>query len=214
MPLSVTRTYVKYVDVGGFPQARRAYQVTRCNQCETAPCVSRVSHAAMFKRPDGIVDFDKSICIGCKACMAACPYDAIFINPDDHAAEKCNFCAHRIDLGTEPACVVVCPTEAIVVGRSARPAVQGARQIVQRDAGDGPPAGEGDASAALLQGRPGGDARSAGGPAARRRAVSCGASRGAAAAVRRLRQPGPGQQLGGRAALLRRLRTDPRGTGG
>jgi Fe-S-cluster-containing dehydrogenase component len=35
----------------------------------------------MFKRADGIVDFDKSICIGCKACMAACPYDAIFINP-------------------------------------------------------------------------------------------------------------------------------------
>lgn len=70
----------------------------------------------MFKRADGIVDFDKSICIGCKACMAACPYDAIFINPEDHSAEKCNFCAHRIDQGLEPACVVVCPTEAILVG--------------------------------------------------------------------------------------------------
>jgi Fe-S-cluster-containing dehydrogenase component len=56
----------------------------------------------MFKRADGIVDFDKSICIGCKACMAACPYDAIFINPDDHSAEKCNFCAHRIDMQLEP----------------------------------------------------------------------------------------------------------------
>jgi formate-dependent nitrite reductase membrane component NrfD/ferredoxin len=70
----------------------------------------------MFKRSDGIVDFDKSICIGCKACMAACPYDAIFINPEDHSAEKCNFCAHRIDIGLEPACVVVCPTQAILVG--------------------------------------------------------------------------------------------------
>ena len=70
----------------------------------------------MFKRADGIVDFDKSICIGCKACMAACPYDAIFINPDDHSAEKCNFCAHRIDVGLEPACVVVCPTQAILIG--------------------------------------------------------------------------------------------------
>jgi formate-dependent nitrite reductase membrane component NrfD/ferredoxin len=70
----------------------------------------------MFKRADGIVDFDKSICIGCKACMAACPYDAIFINPEDHSAEKCNFCAHRIDVGLEPACVVVCPTQAILVG--------------------------------------------------------------------------------------------------
>jgi formate-dependent nitrite reductase membrane component NrfD/ferredoxin len=70
----------------------------------------------MFKRRDGIVDFDKSICIGCKACMAACPYDAIFINPEDHSAEKCNFCAHRIDMQLEPACVVVCPTQAILVG--------------------------------------------------------------------------------------------------
>ncbi|HEY0319802.1 MAG TPA: 4Fe-4S dicluster domain-containing protein [Pyrinomonadaceae bacterium] len=116
VPLSVTRTYVKHVDVGEFPQARRAHQVTRCNQCAHAPCVVACPTTAMFKRADGIVDFDKSICIGCKACMAACPYDAIFINPEDHSAEKCNFCAHRIDMGLEPACVVVCPVEAILVG--------------------------------------------------------------------------------------------------
>jgi Fe-S-cluster-containing dehydrogenase component/formate-dependent nitrite reductase membrane component NrfD len=116
VPVSVTRTYVKHVDVGVFPQARRAHQVTRCNQCAHAPCVTACPTAAMFTRRDGIVDFDKSICIGCKACMAACPYDAIFINPEDHSAEKCNFCAHRIDIGLEPACVVVCPTQAILVG--------------------------------------------------------------------------------------------------
>src|SRR5215211_5481731 len=116
VPLAVTRTYVKHVDVGEFPLTRRAHQVTRCNQCAFAPCVTACPTAAMFKRADGIVDFDKSICIGCKACMAACPYDAIFINPDDHSAEKCNFCAHRIDMQLEPACVVVCPTQAILVG--------------------------------------------------------------------------------------------------
>ncbi len=116
VPLSVTRTYVKHVDVGIFPQARRAHQVTRCNQCAHAPCVTACPTTAMFKRADGIVDFDKSICIGCKACMAACPYDAIFINPEDHSAEKCNFCAHRIDVGLEPACVVVCPTQSILIG--------------------------------------------------------------------------------------------------
>jgi len=116
VPLSVTRTYVKSVDTGVFPDARRAFQVTRCNQCEDAPCVAACPTAAMFTRPDGIVDFDKDACIGCKACMAACPYDAIFINPEDHSAEKCNFCAHRIDSGLEPACVVVCPTQAILVG--------------------------------------------------------------------------------------------------
>ena len=116
VPIGVTRTYVKHVDVGVWPQVRRAHQVTRCNQCAHAPCVTACPTAAMFKRADGIVDFDKSICIGCKACMAACPYDAIFINPEDHSAEKCNLCAHRIDVGLEPACVVVCPTQAILIG--------------------------------------------------------------------------------------------------
>jgi len=59
VPLSVTRTYVKHVDIGVFPQARRAHQVTRCNQCAHAPCVTACPTAAMFKRADGIVDFDK-----------------------------------------------------------------------------------------------------------------------------------------------------------
>ncbi len=95
---------------------RRAFQVTRCNQCDHAPCVAACPTEAMYRRPDGIVDFDKGICIGCKACVAACPYDAIFINPEDHSAEKCNFCAHRLEIGLEPACVTVCPTEAILVG--------------------------------------------------------------------------------------------------
>jgi Fe-S-cluster-containing dehydrogenase component/formate-dependent nitrite reductase membrane component NrfD len=132
VPIGVTRTYVKHVDVGEFPHARRAHQVTRCNQCAHAPCVTACPTTAMFKRADGIVDFDKSICIGCKACMAACPYDAIFINPEDHSAEKCNFCAHRIDMGLEPACVIVCPTEAILIGDLNDPASKVAR-IVARD---------------------------------------------------------------------------------
>ena len=116
VPVGVSRTYVKSVDVGLFPEVRRNFQVTRCNQCVDAPCVAACPTAAMFTREDGIVDFDKDSCIGCKACIAACPYDAIFINPEDHSAEKCNFCAQRIDMGLEPACVVVCPVEAIFVG--------------------------------------------------------------------------------------------------
>jgi Fe-S-cluster-containing dehydrogenase component/formate-dependent nitrite reductase membrane component NrfD len=133
VPLSVTRTYVKYVDVGAFPQTRRSFQVTRCNQCEYAPCVTACPTSAMFRRADGIVDFDKQVCIGCKACIAACPYDAIFINPQDHSAEKCNFCAHRLDVGLEPACVVVCPTEAILVGDLNDPLAR-VTEIVNRDA--------------------------------------------------------------------------------
>lgn len=132
VPLSVTRTYVKYVDGGIFPEARRSFQVTRCNQCDEPPCVDACPTAAMFRRADGIVDFDKSVCIGCKACIAACPYDAIFINPEDHSAEKCNFCAHRLEIGLEPACVVVCPTEALLVGDLNDPSSEVAR-VVHRD---------------------------------------------------------------------------------
>jgi Fe-S-cluster-containing dehydrogenase component/formate-dependent nitrite reductase membrane component NrfD len=132
VPLGVTRTFVKSVDVGVFPTARRAFQVTRCNQCADAPCVAACPTQAMYRREDGIVDFDKRICIGCKACMAACPYDAIFINPEDHSAEKCNLCAHRLDVGLEPACVTVCPTEAILVGDLNDPTSKVA-QIVNRE---------------------------------------------------------------------------------
>jgi Fe-S-cluster-containing dehydrogenase component/formate-dependent nitrite reductase membrane component NrfD len=132
VPISVNRTYVKYVDVGTFPTVRRAFQVTRCNQCDDPPCVAACPTTAMYQRADGIVDFNKAICIGCKACIAACPYDAIFINPADHSAEKCHFCAHRLDIGLEPACVVICPTEAILVGDMNDPSSRVA-SYVQRD---------------------------------------------------------------------------------
>jgi len=131
VPLGVTRTYVKMVEVGEFPEVRRHFQVTRCNQCEDAPCVEACPTSAMFQRPDGIVDFDRDICIGCSACIAACPYDAIYINPEHHSAEKCNFCAHRIDQQLEPACVSVCPTQAIIVGDLNDPASSVSRLIAR-----------------------------------------------------------------------------------
>ena len=72
---------------------------------------------ALYRRhQDGIVDFDPERCIGCKACLQACPYDALHIDPDTHTAAKCNFCAHRVEVGLEPSCQVVCPTQAIVSG--------------------------------------------------------------------------------------------------
>ena len=114
--LGGTRTFIKQVEIGMYPNVRRHFQVTRCNQCEDAPCVVACPVTAMFQRPDGIVDFDRDVCIGCKACIAACPYDAIFIDPVSHSAEKCNFCAHRIEQGLQPACVSVCPEGAIIVG--------------------------------------------------------------------------------------------------
>ena len=116
VPLGVNRTWVKYVEKGKFPQARRVFQVTRCNHCEKPPCVEICPVSAMFQRRDGIVDFNPDQCIGCKACMQACPYDAIYLDPARNTTAKCHYCAHRVEVGLQPACVTVCPEQAIIAG--------------------------------------------------------------------------------------------------
>jgi Fe-S-cluster-containing dehydrogenase component/formate-dependent nitrite reductase membrane component NrfD len=116
IPVGQFRTWVKYVEKGEFPTTSREFGVMRCNHCTDAPCVNICPTHALFKRDDGIVDFDGENCIGCKSCMQACPYDAIYIDAETNTAAKCNFCAHRVDQDLEPACVVVCPTHSIWVG--------------------------------------------------------------------------------------------------
>ena len=116
VPLGVNRTWVKYTETGRYPDVTRRFQVTRCNHCANPPCVRICPVTAMYQRHDGIVEFDAEQCIGCKGCMQACPYDAIYIDPETSTAAKCHFCAHRVENGMEPACVVVCPEHAIVAG--------------------------------------------------------------------------------------------------
>lgn len=115
-PIGVNRTWVKYVEKGIFPDTRRLFTVHRCNHCEDAPCVEICPVTCLHMREDGIVDFNRERCIGCKACMQACPYDALHIDPDTQTSSKCNYCAHRTDRGLEPACVIVCPVRAIIPG--------------------------------------------------------------------------------------------------
>lgn len=133
VPLGVNRTWVKYVETGAFPDSRRHFQVTRCNHCANPPCVRICPVTAMYQRTDGIVEFDPSMCIGCKACMQACPYDAIYIDPDNNTAAKCHFCSHRTDLGLEPACVVVCPEHAIIAGDMDDPNSEISRMLAVND---------------------------------------------------------------------------------
>ena len=114
--LGVNRTWVKYIEKGNYPDTRRHFAVLRCNHCDDAPCIEICPTISLFRRPDGIVDFDNERCIGCKSCMQACPYDALYIDPDRNTAAKCNFDASRVDMGYKPACEVVCPTQAILSG--------------------------------------------------------------------------------------------------
>jgi len=116
VPVGNFRTWVKYTESGEFPSVKRSFAVLRCNQCTSAPCVTICPVSALEKRADGIVDVDPDVCIGCKACMQGCPYDALYLNADKGTVEKCHFCAHRTERGLAPACAVVCPTEAILPG--------------------------------------------------------------------------------------------------
>ena len=114
--VGVNRTWVKYIEKGHYPDTRRHFAVLRCNHCDEAPCIEICPTVALFRRRDGIVDFDHERCIGCKSCMQACPYDALYIDPERNTAAKCNFDASRVEMGYKPACEVVCPTQAILSG--------------------------------------------------------------------------------------------------
>ncbi|HEV2988053.1 MAG TPA: NrfD/PsrC family molybdoenzyme membrane anchor subunit [Candidatus Angelobacter sp.] len=129
MPIGVFRTWVKYVEKGEFPHTTRHFGVMRCNHCDSAPCTTICPTHALFRRSDGIIDFDNNRCIGCKGCMQACPYDALYIDPNTNTAAKCNFCAHRVENKLEPACVIVCPTQAILAGDLDNPGSKVSRAI-------------------------------------------------------------------------------------
>ncbi|MGI9601861.1 MAG: 4Fe-4S dicluster domain-containing protein [Acidimicrobiales bacterium] len=133
VPLGVNRTWVKYIETGTFPDVARKFNVMRCNQCDDAPCMTICPTSALFRAPNGVVDFQDDDCIGCKSCMNACPYDALYINPETNTAHKCNMCNHRIEVGLEPSCQIVCPTEAIKIGDLDDPTSEISRIIARDD---------------------------------------------------------------------------------
>ncbi|MEO6487129.1 MAG: NrfD/PsrC family molybdoenzyme membrane anchor subunit [Thermoanaerobaculia bacterium] len=133
IPVGVNRCWVKTVEKGTFPDARRFFFPVLCNQCEDAPCMRICPTNALFRRRDGIVDLHSDSCIGCRACMEACPYDQLFIDPNTRTAEKCNVCANRVENKLLPACVSVCPTECRIFGDLDDPTTEVA-QIVAREA--------------------------------------------------------------------------------
>ncbi|HSM04547.1 MAG TPA: 4Fe-4S dicluster domain-containing protein [Longimicrobiales bacterium] len=120
------------------PQEGRVYLGTQCFQCANPPCVEVCPVAATWQEPDGIVVIDYDWCIGCRYCIAACPYwarrfnwsepvvPAEDFNPNQHylgnrkrrkgCVEKCTFCIQRTRVGRLPACAEACPTGARVFG--------------------------------------------------------------------------------------------------
>lgn len=117
VPLGFTRSWVEYVEKGTHDDVSRSFLPRLCNHCTEPQCVDVCPTGATWKRDeDGIVVIDEDICIGCKYCIQACPYDVRFINPVTGTADKCDFCLHRVSQGVAPACVEACIGDARIFG--------------------------------------------------------------------------------------------------
>ena len=130
--------------LGTYPALSRAYLPIACQHCENPACEKVCPTRATYKDDKGrvLVDYDK--CIGCRMCMAACPYNARVFNwnepvrdpdfnyGDKDVPEKCTLCKERTDRGDEPMCVVCCPTKARIYGDLDDPDSEVSRAIRER----------------------------------------------------------------------------------
>ena len=139
---------------GTYPDAQREFIPVLCNHCEEPPCQKVCPTGATYTRDDGIVLADDQKCIGCRACYVACPYNRRYflrkevlrsgyygeLTPYERTkyAEhepgtvvKCTFCAHRVDQGLEPACVITCCTRARIFGDLDDPESEVSRIVAQ-----------------------------------------------------------------------------------
>jgi len=120
---------------GTYPNLSRDYLPLACQHCEDPACMKVCPTGATYKDDMGRVEIDYEKCIGCRMCMAACPYNARVFNWNEPARscgfsygdarvpersmgvmEKCTLCKERTDAGEEPMCVHVCPADARIFG--------------------------------------------------------------------------------------------------
>jgi molybdopterin-containing oxidoreductase family iron-sulfur binding subunit len=122
-----------------YPQARLRYLPMLCMHCQEAPCLEACPTGATYRAEGGLILVDDNLCIGCRYCIMACPYEARSYNifsPREYyfgkgltefeqagynqhpkfAIEKCTFCAPRLKEGKLPACVTTCPSGARIFG--------------------------------------------------------------------------------------------------
>ncbi|KKL64729.1 hypothetical protein LCGC14_2162070 [marine sediment metagenome] len=116
VPLGVWRSWVKQVERGTYPNTQRNFLPRLCNHCDSPACVEACPTKASYQRDDGVVLIHQERCVGCKLCMAACPYDARYLHPVKKITDKCTFCVHRVDEGVVPSCVNTCQGRARIFG--------------------------------------------------------------------------------------------------
>jgi Fe-S-cluster-containing dehydrogenase component len=99
---------------GTVPKVKVSYRPHICMHCDNPACMDACRHGAKYKRDDGLVIIDPAKCVGCRNCLEACPYSAIYFNKDLNIAQKCTGCAHLLDAGwKETRCSDNCPTMCI-----------------------------------------------------------------------------------------------------
>jgi Fe-S-cluster-containing dehydrogenase component len=123
VPLGVWRTTVKVSDTGTYPKVKKHFMPRLCNHCDNPPCVRNCPTEATYKHEDGFVLQRYERCISCRTCIAACPYNARHVLPNNRSrvkiggvVDKCTFCQHRVEKGLVPACVQTCLGRARIFG--------------------------------------------------------------------------------------------------
>ncbi|MCL2205809.1 MAG: 4Fe-4S dicluster domain-containing protein [Treponema sp.] len=113
LALEATLLKVRTFESGVYPNPGIYHIPTTCNHCANPPCVPVCPVQAIEKLPSGIVDIDPDRCIGCRACIASCPYTAIHFIEEQAIAKKCDFCRDLVEDGGNPACVDACMTRSL-----------------------------------------------------------------------------------------------------
>lgn len=128
-----------YKDVGEYPKVARLFMPMACQHCEDAPCIKVCPCGALHKEVGGTVAVDYNICSGHGACVDACPYGAIYLDPVAKQAVKCHNCYHRLEEEMEPACVPTCPSEAFHFGDMNDPNSKVSKAMKEAEAHDAKP---------------------------------------------------------------------------
>ncbi|HMK43842.1 MAG TPA: 4Fe-4S dicluster domain-containing protein, partial [Dissulfurispiraceae bacterium] len=118
LPIGVRRRRVIIKEEGTYPNVKVRYISAACNHCEEPACLKACPVGAYTKEPEfGVVLHDQKKCIGCKRCMAACPYGAPQFDAAKKKVDKCSLCYHRLKEGLPPACVRTCMGYALWHGK-------------------------------------------------------------------------------------------------